>query len=117
LPKVLTVVGRRCGATFIDKAFIEFVEGRLGKEDWAKLTGSEDNCATGGQNIVNPKVRMLQKQFEQIKHQFEGKEQNLSWSIQLPSDIDINDSEENGIVDGAINVTTQVYPSRCSWGP
>ncbi|KAK0740411.1 hypothetical protein B0T18DRAFT_440099 [Schizothecium vesticola] len=106
LEQVGIPIGRRCGATFIDKAFTGFVQGRLGKEDWAKLTGSEDKCAASGHNIVNPKVRMLQEQFEQIKHRFEGKEQNLSWPIQLPSDIDINDSEEGGILDGAIKLTT-----------
>lgn len=111
------MAGRRCGATFIDKAFIEFVRARLGKEEWAKVTGSEDNCATGDHNIVNPKVRMLQAQFEPIKNQFDGKEHNHSWPIQLPSGIGINDSVESGILNGAIKVTTQVYPCRCSWGP
>lgn len=107
------MTGRKCGATFIDSAFIKFVRARLGEEDWAKVTGSEDKRPTDGHNIVNPKVRMLQAQFELTKHQFDGKEHNHSWPIQLPSGIGIDDSEERGILTGAMKVTTQVYPCRC----
>lgn len=100
------MAGRRCGATFIDSAFIEFLRARLGKEDWAKVTGPEDKGVTDGYNIVNPKVRMLQAQFEPIKHQFDGKAHNHSWPIQIPPGIGINDSVESGILNGAIKVTT-----------
>lgn len=110
------MAGRRCGATFIDKAFIELVRARLGKEDWAKIAGPETNSATGDHTTVKPKVRMLEAQFEPIKHQFDGKENNHSWPIQLPSGIGINNSVESGFLNGAIEVTTQVDPCRCSWG-
>ncbi|KAK1834505.1 hypothetical protein QBC39DRAFT_397070 [Podospora conica] len=106
LEQVGIPIGKRCGATFIDDGFIKFVQERLGKEHWAKLTGSEDNDITCDHGIVNPNVRMLQEQFEPIKLEFGGKEDKADWPIQLPSGVGINDSDEMGISNGAIKMTT-----------
>ncbi|KAK5661328.1 hypothetical protein OQA88_11223 [Cercophora sp. LCS_1] len=98
-------IGRKCGATFIDESFLEFVKARLGKEDWDKLnhTDSKDNT-TGGHNIVRPGVRVLQERFEPIKHSFDGRGEALGHPIQLPRGIGTTDDESRGIMNGALRI-------------
>ncbi|EAA33990.2 hypothetical protein GE21DRAFT_3741 [Neurospora crassa] len=99
-------IGDNCGATCIDRAFEQFIEQKLGPEDWEKLieTDAQDQ-ATGGHSIIKPKLRMLHGRFEGIKHQFDGKDQKLGFPIQLPRGIGTTDDEERGIMNGAIKIT------------
>jgi hypothetical protein len=100
------LLGDKCGATCIDKSFTQFVEDRLGPEDWDKLTDADaQDHATGGHEIIKPKLRMLLGRFEPIKHQFEGKNSELAFPVQLPRGIGTTDNEEKGILNGAIKVT------------
>ncbi|KAK3343607.1 hypothetical protein B0T25DRAFT_464293 [Lasiosphaeria hispida] len=105
LQQIGVPIGNKCGATFIDTSFTDFVRDRLGEEDWSKLTEDDEDNATGGHNIIKPKVRMLHERFEPIKHQFDGKDQKLGWPIQLPRGIGSTDNDEKGILNGAIKVT------------
>lgn len=98
-------LGNQCGATFVDTGFLDFVKDRLGEDDWLKLNEAEQNNTTGGHNIIQPKIRILQNKFIPIKHHFDGKDKKLGWPIQLPRGIGTNDNEEKGILNGAINVT------------
>jgi hypothetical protein len=102
----LIFVGNKCGATYIDGSFEQFVRDRLGEEDWDKLNSSDGlDSSLGGHNIVKPKVRMLHDRFEPVKHQFDGKDHKLGWPIQLPRGIGANDNETKGIISGAIQLT------------
>ncbi|KAK1754394.1 hypothetical protein QBC47DRAFT_383808 [Echria macrotheca] len=99
-------IGNKCGATFIDTSFTDFVRDRLGEEDWERLNYSEgqDN-ATGGHNIVKPLVRLLLERFQPIKHQFDGKGTKLGWPLQLPRGIGATDNAEKGIESGVLRIT------------
>ncbi|KAB5585602.1 hypothetical protein GE09DRAFT_1166380 [Coniochaeta sp. 2T2.1] len=99
------ITGDKCGATFIDKSFEDFLEQRLGKEDWKKLKkeGSRD-AGAGGHTLMNDKMRQLHKQFEAIKHEFKG-DSALAKTITLPTGIGTIDNEEMGIVNGTIRIT------------
>jgi len=98
--------GNRCGATFIDTSFTNFLRERLGEEDWAKLNDSGDqDDALGGHNILKPHVRLLLDRFQPIKHQFDGKGSKLGWPLQLPRGIGATNDEGKGINNGVLKIT------------
>jgi len=108
LPKqqtfVLIVLGRKCGATYIDTSFIRFVKDRVGESDWEQLNHTDgQDSALGGHNIVKPNVRILHERFEPVKHQFDGKGQAVG--VQLPRGIGAVDDEEKGILNGVLRIT------------
>jgi hypothetical protein len=90
------ISGRKCGATFIDKAFLEWLHPRL-----ENLDILPKDFGTGGHFVLMPKGKIILERFERVKHAFDGTGQG---NIQLPrGSIVPADHEDNS---GVIKLTT-----------
>jgi len=88
--------GGRYGATFIDKAFLEWLHPRL-----ENLDILPNDFGTGGHFVLMPKGRVILDRFERVKQAFDGTGEG---NIQLPRGTVVTaDHEDNG---GIIKLTT-----------
>ncbi|KAK7178147.1 hsp70 protein-like protein [Paraphaeosphaeria sporulosa] len=96
--------GDQCGGSFIDRAFIQWLERRLGATHFLKIAGchSEDVPRTS----LTPKLgRMVQDFILEAKTGFSGKETNF---LRLPSPLNaIEEDVARGISDGEILITPE----------
>jgi molecular chaperone DnaK (HSP70) len=94
--------GDQCGGSFVDRAFIRFLESRLGHEDFVKIAGtrSEDIKRTS----MPLKLGTLVQNFVAgQKTVFSGKE---AYVIALPHPLSrCEDDEARGIFEGEITIT------------
>lgn len=90
-------VGGKCGATFIDRAFLEWLQPKLENE---KLV-SKDSL-TSGHFVVMKMGRILLERFERIKHEFSGSENG---DISLRRGTIVREDQQDGIVNGVITLT------------
>ncbi|KAF3034581.1 hypothetical protein E8E12_002063 [Didymella heteroderae] len=96
--------GDQCGGTFVDRAFLQWLERRLGTEDFIKIAGCRSEQIP---RTMLPKkaARMLQNFIMEIKGGFSGSE---SYPLELPSPMSsIEDDPERGIEDGEIKITSE----------
>lgn len=94
--------GDQCGGTFVDRASLQWLERRLGTEDFIKIAGCRSEQIP--RTMLSKKAaRMLQNFTMEIKGGFSGSE---SYNLQLPSPLSsILDDPERGIEDGEIEIT------------
>ncbi|CAO2655886.1 Nn.00g046890.m01.CDS01 [Neocucurbitaria sp. VM-36] len=93
--------GDQCGGSFVDRAFLEWLERRLGTADFVKIAGcrSEDIPHT---SLSKKAARMLQDFTLEVKSGFSGTETNY---LRLPAPLSaIEDDEARGICDGEIMI-------------
>jgi hypothetical protein len=93
--------GDQCGGTFVDKAFLQWLEDKLGLRDFVKLAGcsAKDLSRTS----LPPKVgKLLQTFTTTSKSGFSGTEE---YYLALPVSLGLVDDEERGISDGEIEMT------------
>jgi molecular chaperone DnaK (HSP70) len=95
--------GAQCGGTFVDRAFLQWLERRLGTSNFATITNdcrSEDLPRTS----LAPKVAKLLQDFTMdAKSGFSGTETNY---LQLPKPLcNLADSTSKGIFDGELKIT------------
>lgn len=97
--------GAQCGGTFVDRAFIEFLERRLGGEDFVRLAGcrSEDIPRISQSASLG---RLTQYFNSNIKPGFDGTDKNYSRVLPLPKPLNkLDDDEKRGIFDGELTIT------------
>lgn len=96
--------GDQCGGTFVDRAFLQWLERRLGTEDFVQIAGcrSEEIPRT----MLSKKAgRMVQDFILEVKGGFSGDEHE-SFMLRLPSPLNaIVDDPKRGIEDGDIKIT------------
>jgi molecular chaperone DnaK (HSP70) len=92
--------GDQCGGTFVDRAFLHWLERRLGTTDFVAITGcrSEDIPRT---SLSTKAARMLQDFTLEVKSGYSGTEINF---LRLPSPLNGVDDEQRGICDGEIKI-------------
>lgn len=94
--------GDQCGGSFIDRAFLRWLERRLGAADFFKLAGcrSEDVSRT---SLTSKLGRLVQDFTLEAKSGFSGSETNF---LRLPAPLNaIEEDEARGITDGEIVIT------------
>lgn len=94
--------GDQCGGSSVDRAFLRWLEGRIGTEDFHKIAGcrSEEVKYT---SLEKRAATMLQQFTSGPKAGFTGTE---SYIMPLPFPLSrIEDDESRGISDGEITVT------------
>jgi hypothetical protein len=89
--------GGKCGATFIDQAFFEWLQPRLENQELLPR-----DFRTGGHFILTPKGRVLLERFERVKHAFSGTENG---DISLPRGTIVTADQQDGIDNGVISLT------------
>ncbi|KAF2473741.1 uncharacterized protein BDR25DRAFT_341026 [Lindgomyces ingoldianus] len=104
LTRVGNLKGRECGATCVDREFLEWCSKNLKRIPRKDII--ESDSTSGGHFIVKPTGRWLLDEFERNKHAFSGVE---SADIELPEDI--NDAsgapEDDDSDSGMISISTQ----------
>ncbi|KAL1801372.1 hypothetical protein ACET3X_001714 [Alternaria dauci] len=96
--------GDQCGGSFVDRAFLKWLERRLGTQDFVNIVGcrSEDVPHT---SLSKKAARMLQDFTLEVKSGFSGTETN---HLRLPSPLNsIEEDEVRGICDGEITITPE----------
>ncbi|KAH7083206.1 Hsp70 family protein, partial [Paraphoma chrysanthemicola] len=93
--------GAECGGSFVDRAFLEWLEKRLGSTDFFKIAGcrAEEVPLT---SLNKKAARMLQAFRLGAKGGFSGTETNF---LQLPHPLSAIDDEGRGMSDGDIKIT------------
>ena len=97
----------RCGATFVDKAFLEWLQ--------PKLVGVRlfpEDVATGGHIVFDPLTHLLLERFQTIKETFDDRD---SAQLQLPNEyrdaegnnrsIEVAEGYENTIIDRNVHLS------------
>lgn len=92
-----SVVGGKCGATFIDQAFLEWLQPKLENQELV----SKD-FRTSGHFVVLKKGRILLDRFERVKHEFSGTENG---DVSLPRGTIVREDQQEGIVNGVVTLT------------
>jgi molecular chaperone DnaK (HSP70) len=93
--------GDQCGGTFVDRAFLKWLERRLGTTDFVKIAEcrSEDVPRT---SLAKKAAIMLQDFTLEAKSSFSGTETNY---LRLPAPLSaLDDDEARGICDGEITI-------------
>lgn len=86
--------GGQCGGTFIERAFLKWLESRLGTPDFVTIAGCRAESLP--RTMLSKKAaRMIQNFILEVKSGFSGTE---NYTIQLPSPLSaIEDDEDRGI--------------------
>ncbi|KAH8723592.1 Hsp70 family protein [Phaeosphaeriaceae sp. PMI808] len=93
--------GDQCGGSFVDRAFFQWLETRLGETDFVRIAGCRNKDLL--RTSITPKLsKMLLDFISEIKHGFSGDETNF---LRLPSFLGNLEDPTRGIVDGEIEVT------------
>ncbi len=97
--------GGICGGSLVDRAFIKWLEEKLGVENFMKIAGcrAEEVLHTS----ISPKLGRIVSDFVmEAKTGFSGKEHNF---LRLPAPLSgLDDDEARGICDGEIFITPSV---------
>ncbi|KAF2849836.1 Hsp70 family protein [Plenodomus tracheiphilus IPT5] len=95
-------VGDQCGATFVDRAFIHWLEDTLGMEDFLKIAG----CRAKDVPHTSPSQqlgRILTDFIMEAKSGFSGNQHNF---LRLPAPLNrLDDDDSRGICDGEIAIS------------
>jgi hypothetical protein len=98
-------LGDRCGATFVDRNFRNWLEEKLGPNLYSKLAPNNPEHAIGSHIIVDGGLRSVMGQFETMKRAFDGSLKDEQRTIELPGALgDLHDPEK-GIEEGELSVT------------
>ncbi|KAI4909431.1 hypothetical protein J4E90_008128 [Alternaria incomplexa] len=96
--------GAQCGGSFVDRAFLQWLERRLGTEDFIKIAGcrSEEIPRT---SLTKKAAKLLQDFTMEVKTGFSGTQTNY---LLLPNPLSaIDDDEKRGISDGELTITAE----------
>lgn len=99
LTRVGNITGAKCGGTFVDQAFLEFLQPRL-----LNLDIDPDAVGTGGHMVFKPRSRVLLERFERIKHAFNGTGDS---QLTVPRGTKVAPGYEDSIVNGVLTLTEQ----------
>jgi len=76
--------GDRCGATFIDRKFMEWLERKLGREYFSRLNGGFPEWDIGSHYTVGPDLELLMHEFENLREQFVSPDDQTEAFLTLP---------------------------------
>jgi molecular chaperone DnaK (HSP70) len=94
--------GGQCGGSFVDRAFLKWLERRLGTADFVSIAGcrSEDVRRT---SLAKKAAVMLQDLTLKVRSGFSGIEKNY---LRLPAPLSALDDDETSLIcDGEITIT------------
>ncbi|KAF1979396.1 actin-like ATPase domain-containing protein [Bimuria novae-zelandiae CBS 107.79] len=92
--------GAQCGGTFVDRAFLQWLEEAVGTDDFIKIAGCP--AAELSRTSLPPKLgRMVQEFVVTAKSGFSGCEEAY---LRLPAPLSAIDDEDRGMCDGEIRI-------------
>ncbi|KAH8706945.1 hypothetical protein GQ44DRAFT_777606 [Phaeosphaeriaceae sp. PMI808] len=109
LVEVAIATGAQCGATFVDRGFINWLKRKLGKTNFDQLDGENPEDAIGSHTAFGPSMQFLMKQFVNRKHRYTGKVVPGENIIDLPSSLCALHDPEKGIDNGQIALSDKDF--------
>lgn len=97
--------GAKCGSTFVDLAFRDWLKGKLGDADFQILVGGSFESDIGSHATVEPLMRNIMEEFEVLKKNFNGTGNPREAYIALPSKLDQQHVPDRNIIEGEIRIT------------
>lgn len=95
--------GDQCGGSSVDRAFLRWLEGRLGTQDFVEIAGCRSE-EVGYTSLSRKAAALLQNFKVQAKSSFSGVE---TYVLPLPHPLSkIDDDEARGICDGEMKLYT-----------
>lgn len=73
-------LGRKCGATFVDRAFLELLEKKIGKQNFKNLTKGTLETSIGSHMAWSRELSDLMQEWENEKREFAGQD-NRQYTI------------------------------------
>jgi hypothetical protein len=98
-------LGYKCGATFVDRHFLSWLEEKLGDELYEEIFPSRVEHQDNFQRIVDKDIRDVMRDFEQMRRKFDGTLPRERRGIRLWGRFADWHSPERGIENGMIVVT------------
>lgn len=93
--------GDQCGGSFVDRAFIQFLEKKLGPKNFSKIAGS--TAANMPHTSLPIKLAKMVQQFSlTAKSGFSG---NEGFDLDLPAVLGDIEDPERGMSDGELSIT------------
>ena len=89
--------GDECGAAFIERAFLEWLQEKL-----EEVTLLPENFGTGGHSTLGKLSNLLLSRFEVIKKSFDEKPNSV---LQLPRGIKVAEGHEETIKAGVVTLS------------
>lgn len=107
--------GRKCGASRIDDAFLEFLKDRLG-QDYHLLSSSggpgPERHGPGAHVVLSRRLQTLLNRFQEIKHAFQGPpgrgQQEVGDVLDLIEGVGEENNPSRGIQDGQLHISRYV---------
>ncbi|KAF2837829.1 actin-like ATPase domain-containing protein [Patellaria atrata CBS 101060] len=99
-----TATGDRCGASFIDLDFQNWLKKKLGPKYYAELAKDSPD-EFGAHTVVSSNMRAVINGFETIKKQFGKPNLQDPEYIPLPAGVNFEDDQMKGIQDGELLIT------------
>jgi hypothetical protein len=99
-------VGDQCGGSFVDRAFLRWLERRLGAPDFIKIAGCRSEDVPRA-SLAKKAATMLQGITLEVKSGFPGIETNV---LRLPAPLSALDGDEaRGISDRQLTITALLF--------
>ena len=93
--------GEQCGGTFVDRGFIQFLETKLGEDNFAKISNGF-HASQLPHTALPAKLGKMMQEFRPLKCGFEGTE---DYVITLPPPLSDLEDDERGISDGELMIS------------
>ena len=103
------ITGDKCGATFVDKSFVQWLKDKLGPTKFKILVPITPEHDVGSHTIVHEDLEKVLAEFEIVKESFDGHVPDEHNQITLPFGLRQLEIQEQGIMDGKVLITESVY--------
>ncbi|KAJ2896745.1 hypothetical protein MKZ38_005273 [Zalerion maritima] len=104
--KVGLISGKPCGATFVDRSFLKWVEDEViaPPEDGGDSHLMSKDMGAGGHYVLKPVGRVLLQRFEDHKNVFSGGETS---EITMPDTVEFRDESPGDMGNGILTITPE----------
>jgi hypothetical protein len=99
-----TASGQKCGATFVDRAFLDMFRTKVGLANFRNLTRGTLETTVGSHTALSRELYDLLKAWEPVKRDFTGEAQYERF-IMLPRSLAHLELPDKGISEGELRVT------------
>jgi len=101
----LTVIGDKCGGSFVDTAFLSWLRAKLGPTNYGILAGGLAREDIGPHTVMNESLEDVLKQFQELKEAYDGTAQGATNTIQLRGELGNLSIPDENIMSGEITFT------------
>lgn len=97
-------LGRKAGATFVDRRFLNIIRRMIGPRDFRSLTHENLESSIGSHTAYGPDLSDIMRQWELAKENFAG-EDRYERFIRLPRSLAHLNVPDRGVTNGELRIT------------